>query len=158
MSTHSCIMLKVRKSDIGKKVKFDDTKVSVAEWVDGAKIGEKSKEICLSNDYIGVYCHWDGYLDGVGNILKRVFNTYEKVLNLIIGGDISYLAQDTICHYANRKGEEWEWIQPKQGNTQKDIIGKIDSEYAYLFDEERGGWLYKETRGKNANKNGFKIY
>lgn len=38
-----------------------------------------------------VYCHWDGYLEGVGKVLLENYNTREAVEKLISGGDISSL-------------------------------------------------------------------
>lgn len=38
-----------------------------------------------------VYCHWDGFLEGVGKILLENYNTKEAVEKLISGGAISSL-------------------------------------------------------------------
>ena len=38
-----------------------------------------------------VYCHWDGYLEGVGKVLLENYNTREAVEKLISGGAISSL-------------------------------------------------------------------
>ncbi len=40
----------------------------------------------------GIYCHYDGYLDGVGNTLKRYWCSEEKMDSLLKKGDIPYLA------------------------------------------------------------------
>lgn len=37
------------------------------------------------------YCHWDGYLEGVGKVLLENYNTREAVEKLISGGNISSL-------------------------------------------------------------------
>lgn len=37
------------------------------------------------------YCHWDGYVEGVGLTLIENYDTYEKVKTLISFGDMSYL-------------------------------------------------------------------
>lgn len=160
MSTRSCIMLKVRKEDIGKIVKFDNTKVNVVEWNEGAKdkVAEVCEEVTLDGNYIGIYCHSDGYPSWNGKVLKHEFDTYDKVLNLIVGGDASFLDYGKIRHYSNRGNEEWKWIKPTQDNMQNGVISHIDCEYAYLFDEERGGWLYKHTIGCGAKKRGFKKF
>ena len=143
MSTRSAVILRVHKEDLGKKVKFDESKLPVRlqswkeEWGDDSD-KEKSKEITLSNKYIGIYCHWDGYLDGVGGALKKNFNDYDTILNLIAGGFCSAIWYDCIKHYANRKGEEWEYIAPIQGKTMKEIKKSLgDNEYNYVFDD---GW------------------
>ena len=38
-----------------------------------------------------IYCHWDGYPEGVGEALQSGYNTYEQALALILGGDLSSL-------------------------------------------------------------------
>jgi hypothetical protein len=109
----------------------------------------------LNTKYIGVYCHNDGYPSWNGRVLKENYNTYDKAKNLILGGDISFIDVDNIRHYANRGCEEWKYIKPTQADTQKGVYSHIDCEYVYLFDEERGGWVYKSAYNK---KGGFKAY
>ena len=87
MSTRSCVIVKVRKEDLGKKLKFDASKVKLEDWEEQKK-DEFSKEVELKSPYVGVYCHWDGYPEGVGSVLKKCFNDYESALNLILGGFI----------------------------------------------------------------------
>ena len=41
------------------------------------------------NSILSVYCHWDGYPEWMGRILKTHYNTKEKVAELIDGGDMS---------------------------------------------------------------------
>lgn len=141
MSTRSAIILKVRKEDLGKKVKFDKKKLPIPlnNWKE--KYGdesakEKSKEITLLHDYIGIYCHWDGELDGVGTVLKEYFTDYDSILNLIAGGDCSSIWYDGVKHYANRKGEEWKYIKPKQGFTSESVANSIGHDgYVYTFED-----------------------
>jgi len=171
MSTRSCIILKVRKEDIGKlKLKFDVSKLPVPlgkwEYKDGdGKVwrDESGKNLCrpvpINNQYIGIYCHWDGYPSGVGAALKNHFKDYDSVLNLILGGSCSAI-DDSVRHYANRVGEQWRYLAPKQGSSQKDLISYFSNawvEYAYLYDESRG-WRYKDILGdpEKISKNGFK--
>jgi len=42
----------------------------------------------------GIYCHWDGYLEGVGQTLLKHYNDTYKVLDLIDLGDISSLREE----------------------------------------------------------------
>lgn len=55
-----------------------------------------------------IYCHFDGYLEGVG---KRLFNHYdkEKLKSLIELGDISVLGESTIdtIAYCRDRGEDF---------------------------------------------------
>jgi len=158
MGTRSCIILKVRKEDIGKVLKFDSKKlpVKLASWIDKDSEGkvwsdERGKNLCqpveINSNYIAIYCHWDGYPSGVGASLLNSFHTYDEVLNLILGGSCSHIADGDIRHYANRKGEKWDYIAPSQNNARKklcDFYRDSWAEYAYMFDEERGGWFYKD--------------
>lgn len=140
MGTHSAIILKVRKEDIGKKVKFSAKKLPketpLEDWVDDGK--EFSEEVELKGEYIGIYCHWDGYTEGVGNALRNHFNDYDTILNLIVGGFCSAIGEDGVRHYANRNGEEWKWIEPSQG-TLDEVKRHIDWEYVYIFDNDK--WI-----------------
>lgn len=171
MGTRSCIIVKVRKEDIGKIKKFDKKllPVSLDKWEskdsDGevymSEIGRSlCKPVAINSPYIAIYCHWDGYPSGVGAALEKNFNTYESALNLILGGSCSFIESDKVRHYANRKGEKWGYILPKQFNTKKAISEYCCgswAEYAYLLDEE-SGWGYKEISGSmsSINKRGFK--
>ena len=84
--------------------------------------------------YLGIYCHFDGYPGGVGKELKTKFNTYEKVLNLILLGSCSSIITD-IRAYHNWRNEDLE-IVCKQGISPK-IENGID--YGYIF--ENGEWI-----------------
>lgn len=142
MSTRSAIIIKVKKEDVGQMIKFDKDKLptKLSDWStcfgDGSD-SEKSKKVKLS-PYMGIYCHSDGYISGVGMVLKKTFDTYEKVINLVVGGDCSCIEDTRVRHYANRKGEEWKWLKPKNGKNPKEIADSIGHNgYVYLFDD---GW------------------
>ena len=47
------------------------------------------------NTYSGVYCHWDGYVENNGKILKEDYQDRTNVVELIDGGDISSLKTNT---------------------------------------------------------------
>lgn len=168
MGTRSCVMIKVRPSDVGKTLKFDESKlpVKLGNWECKDFNGkvyrdETGKDLCkpvtLEGDYIGVYCHWDGYPHGgVGDALKEAFNDYDKAMSLIIGGSCSAITEENVVHYANRNIEKWEHIKPLQGKTQKSIYDRCGwAEYAYLYDEARGGWVYKDLCRNGSDKRGF---
>lgn len=42
-------------------------------------------------DYSGIYCHWDGYPEGVGKTLELHYQSKEKIRKLINLGDLSSL-------------------------------------------------------------------
>lgn len=156
MSTNSCVILKVRKQDIGKNIMFDESllPVKLKDWrledIDG-KIwrDESGKNLCepivINSQYIGIYCHWDGYLNGVGKCLLKNFKNYNQVLDLIVGGDCVSIIRDEVRHFANRNEEKWEHIAPEQNNNKLELVDNFVgrwAEYAYVFDENKGGWFY----------------
>lgn len=147
MATRSCIIVKVRNSDVGTTQKYSDekSKAPANDWGgDGVDLCEDVK---IEKPYMGVYCHWGGYPSGVGAALKVFADTYERALNLVLGGSISSIDEDNFTHYANRDGEVWSHIEPIQGDTAIDVNAEVDEDYAYLFDEDNGGWkiLNRET-------------
>ena len=136
MATRSCIIVKVRDSDVGTAQKYSDekSKALANDWGDGGT--DKCEEVKIEKPYIGVYCHWDGYPSGVGAALKSFADTYDRALNLVLGGTISMVGADEFTHYANRDGEKWDYLKPKQGDTAIDVSRAIDEKYTYLFDEK----------------------
>lgn len=148
MATRSCIIVKVRNSDVGTTQKYSDekSKTPASSW--GGDGVDKCENVKIEKPYMGVYCHWDGYPRGVGASLKSFASTYERALNMVLGGSISSVSNDSFAHYANRDGEIWSHIAPIQGDTAIDVNAKVNEDYAYLFDEDNGGWkiLNKETK------------
>lgn len=138
MSTRSNVIIKVKSEDIGKTIKFNAKKlpVKLESWGD-EKVRTKCKPVIIEKQYIGIYCHWDGYPSGVGKALVENFTDYDSVLNLVAGGDCSSINQDSVIHYANRDGEDWDFIKPVQSDEIK-VCGGL-TEYAYIFDED-GLW------------------
>ena len=90
MSTTSTIYVKVRKEDKGKALKCDLSKVILnldnSFKIKKEEIERKITPIKLDKDYIRIYVHWNGYVDGVGRELLNNYD-YEKALNLILLGD-----------------------------------------------------------------------
>jgi hypothetical protein len=87
-----------------------------------------------------VYCHWDGYLEGVGKTLKSFYSTFELVESLIEKGDLSSLGQtlEESQFYADL-GEEL-----KTATFQSDVewllwADNCSCEFAYLFRD--GKWI-----------------
>lgn len=137
MSTNSNIIVKVNKSDIGSTALFDVSKLDVPESIwDFNGIEEKVK---IANEYIAIYCHWDGYLNGVGKALKEHFDTYYKAFNLVLGGNCSAIGSNGgIMRFATRKGEKWDFLKPKQSDNPNALA---EEEYSYLFEDGKWKWL-----------------
>ena len=142
MSTKSRIIVRVKKDDIGKEMKFDSSVIGINDvFFDSRKV-DLTEKVKIECPYLSVYCHSNGYLDGVGSALKESVDTYDKALNLVIGGDMSILDKNSVVRYAKRVGEEWQYIKPKQnflfGNMFDEMV-----DYIYLFED--GKWRYMYT-------------
>jgi len=44
-----------------------------------------------------IYCHWDGYIEGVGKTLLNHYHTQEKIESLVNLGDLSVLDISIAC-------------------------------------------------------------
>jgi len=135
MATRSIIIIKVRPSDIGQDKKFSMEALGdvYCEIPDN-----EFSPVHITNEYLSIYCHFDGYINGgVGEALKTSFNTYEKALNLILGGDCSGIENDAIYQYGD------EGRGPQQDNSLKELIKRREEDYNYLYTEEDGWRLVK---------------
>jgi hypothetical protein len=81
-----------------------------------------------NGNVLQIYCHWDGYPEGVGHDLLKDFNSYDKALEMILEGDHS-----TPYESYTSKGEDWESNRPEQ-RTQP----RCHEEYLYVFKD--GEW------------------
>lgn len=104
--------------------------------------------------YKGIYCHWDGYPSGVGEILKHHYIDTGKVRELISLGDVSSLRENvhpssgsnhsfndpednvTVAYKRDRGEENTEAIS---GPTWRAVANQIDHTYIYVF--ENGRWI-----------------
>ena len=94
----------------------------------------------LNNEAIlSVYHHWDGYPQWLGVILKKKFNTREKIAELLDGGDISCCDSDT--DWDNNKLNETRplYYNERGENTEPRLDLNVDDyfengeEFAYIF-------------------------
>lgn len=105
------------------------------------------------NKYKSVYCHFDGYLDGVGRMLHNHYKNETKVHNLIEMGDMSFLAEDIhpkpgIPHnfqdyqkgvtvfYGRDRGEIN--VQAKRHHSREALVYDVSGHHSYLFED--GEW------------------
>jgi hypothetical protein len=109
----------------------------------------KDKE---TGNYRGVYCHFDGYLDGVGYTLRENFNSYKDAYDIVALGDLSQLAEckrvnpigkhsydspesGTIIAYHRDRGEEEG--NPIEGDTVQSVECQIGHNgYVYVFEND----------------------
>ncbi len=97
----------------------------------------------------GVYCHWDGYPDGVGKTLFANYKDPEKIQKLISGGGMSVLKETPEeCEYYTQRGEALKIhkIRAFKENTDagmfylKQTANNMGCEYLYL--RAAGEWTY----------------
>ena len=96
--------------------------------------------------FVGIYCHNDGYLDGVGQVLLDHYRDPAKVAELIALGDISSLGErvkpegahtfekpeeGTTVAYHRDRGEPLS--PPCTGATAREVTRQIDGGYKYVF-------------------------
>ena len=165
MSTSATIVVKVRKEDLCKiktaqsdfvKMYFRDFNSLIKEYgkeratdffnrgadrlPDINKFQCRVKRVKLS-PYLEIYCHFDGYVDGVGRCLIENFGTYEKALNLVLCGDHSSIINGTSPYVA--LGEcKWDECKPKRYNSIPEVTGN----YQYLFKSDK--WYHRDFRNK----------
>ena len=109
---------------------------------------------------VSIYCHWDGYPDGVGKTLKQHWNTEEKINQLMELGDLSVLGSELgekhefdnphkfgTPEYQEFKDKYGSWckaygrdrnepnIKAKENFSIKGWLNSRDCEYMYLFDD-----------------------
>ena len=60
---------------------------------------------CTDGKWRAIYCHWDGYLDGVGAALLVNYNTQEKVEALIAKGDHSIIEKKRSLSYFEMRAD-----------------------------------------------------
>lgn len=83
------------------------------------------------------YCHWYGYISGVGSLLVNHYNSLEKIKELLSLGHISSLSETiekTIFYHRDRN----EPLEPPTTtifhyNSQKDFQLEWYEEYDYIF-------------------------
>jgi hypothetical protein len=123
--------------------------------------------IRLNNENIlHIYCHWDGYPEGVGDILLRSYNTRERVLELMKLGDLSVLAdeihptgshsfsvpQDGVCiAYARDRGDEFTGPELSSVDNFGEHSIISGQEYVYLMDLA-GKWFVTDVHEKTTKR------
>lgn len=83
-----------------------------------------------------VYCHFDGYLEGVGRTLAESWNSKEDAMRLIIGGGCMRALGDTLetCDFfENDLFEMFDSVEQFLSH-----MSDSDCEYLYLFVD--GAW------------------
>lgn len=102
-----------------------------------------------SGSVTGIYCHWDGYPEGVGKTLLKHYSKEENVRALIALGAISVLCESIECPaghsfdnpsqgctvaYHRDRGEDFFQCKAPTANA---FMKKYSEEFNYFFFENR---------------------
>jgi hypothetical protein len=86
-----------------------------------------------------IYCHWDGYPSGVGQVLVENYNTPSSITDLMGLGDLSSLGEtlDQCTAYHRDRKEPWGQVEPRDVNTNEivSVGGDYNADYIYIYDE-----------------------
>lgn len=89
-----------------------------------------------------VYCHFDGYLAGVGAALLKHHRAFEAAESLVGLGDLSCVQHDgNVEAYSRDRGEEFDQVKPSVFPTLNEYLsdGDLgDNGYRYIFTD--GEW------------------
>lgn len=110
-------------------------------WINLGNEGSENKD----DKFRGIYCHFDGYLEGVGETLLNHYNDIEKINKLIDLGSISSLSEHVetdqphsfdkplegvVVAYARDRGEDLNVFEV-YGLENTNQYGEV---YNYVFD------------------------
>jgi hypothetical protein len=97
-----------------------------------------------------VYCHWDGYVDGVGRTLNQHYTTKEQVEALIALGGLSELHVTTDKTVAYHRDRDEDFSQTPFNDVEELFEDGFSSgiEYIYCFTKD-GIWLVGELGSVN---------
>ncbi len=84
-----------------------------------------------------VYCHWDGYTEGVGKDLINHFNTERLANKLISEGSISSIDKSYVDTYHSKRGEDIEIMQ--YSSLERFKQSGESQQFNYLFKDDE--WL-----------------
>lgn len=94
-----------------------------------------------------IYCHFDGYEEGVGKTLCEEFFTPKVVNDLIALGDVLTIHGEIVAYHRDR-GEDWEDVKPKMVSldTYPSQARTYGAEFEYLY--RYGKW--EVSRGRKG--------
>ena len=154
MSTRSSILLRVHPEDKGTYYTQSPEFQKRLGVPENNHIGQfKITEDC---NYIGIYCHHDGYLSHNGKVLAENYKTYQDVLDLVAGGDTSWIDTNGSGYYA--VNEDWTEMRGSRSVTRlircleeiEPVSG--DAEYIYVFDYETNKWKYASVPWRSDSR------
>jgi hypothetical protein len=99
-----------------------------------------------TNKVIASYCHFDGYVDGVGATLVESYNTELGAQKVAYGGYLSSLTADHKLSRANSAHND----RPETFNSVEEYLneGPADTGAHYLYLWDGDIWYYAPRNGK----------
>lgn len=93
-----------------------------------------------------IYCHFDGYISGVGKLLKEYYTTQAKVEALIELGDISSLGMtpSSTTAYHRDRNEEFSQQTNKSVPDLFNCVYQSSEEFIYCFTKDNI-WLVSDS-------------
>lgn len=84
-----------------------------------------------------IYCHFDGYPEGVGKVLLKHYKTEAKILELMDLGDISFLGQEIgEKHDFDRKRRDWCMAYHRDRGDPLEQVSSVSVEAFYRYSYE----------------------
>lgn len=145
MSTRCNIAIVLKDSDKDRKLNLleyaeetgFDLKNRLNDALSDEVVDETFKDkYVVSDGVLQIYCHHDGYPEGVGVELLKHFNSYEEALALILAGDTSYLDEGKSGIYAFRESYDDDQPMNIEAPTQFND---------YLYTWKDGEWKIGES-------------
>lgn len=96
-----------------------------------------------------VYCHWDGYLGGVGKTLKENYDSEDKIKHLLSFGNISSLGEDINSSLFYERDRQEKDQESRILSTQEQLKN-FKQEYNYIWIENE--WFYSEFNDTSLKK------
>ena len=124
----------------GVLVRLAQFYTSMVNTQGGNAMGTRSSIGCMmpNGEIEYVECRFDGYLSHVGRILVEHYNDLDKVLELLLGGDIVSLRED--LEHTERESalgfdkiEDFIDCEVKEADWMGDYLLNGEGEYKYLF-------------------------
>lgn len=103
-----------------------------------------------------IFCHYDGYPSGVGQMLVNNYNTSEIVDELIELGDLSALGEtlDSCVAYHRDRNEPWGMVEPREIelNQYCEVMNDYNAEYIYVHSDtfRFTGWECFDNKGNQV--------
>ena len=87
-----------------------------------------------------IYHNYDSYPSGMGVYVYYIYNDYNKIINLLLGGNVSSILGTMLMQYICYPDGVWADEKP----IVYDEMPEKEEDYIYLF--ENGLWYLKSNR------------